>query len=157
MICFDFSFLTNISRLGLQKVTLGPCEVHTSRTKQDTGAIEMLTISPHDFWNSSLGFWNSIRILWQLCLCFFSKLFEWSVVKFLSTLRWNVAVQTRAGPVLIAVNPFKQIPIYGPDNVQAYQRRTSESSHPHVYMTADSAFKAMVRGARSFLLSSSGL
>ncbi|XP_024403089.1 myosin-3 isoform X2 [Physcomitrium patens] len=55
-------------------------------------------------------------------------------------------IYTRAGPVLIAVNPFKQIPIYGPDNVQAYQRRTSESSHPHVYMTADSAFKAMVRG-----------
>lgn len=54
-------------------------------------------------------------------------------------------IYTRAGPVLIAINPFKKVPIYGPDNVRAYQKRTSESSHPHVYMTADSAFKAMVR------------
>ncbi|KAG0563594.1 hypothetical protein KC19_8G043800 [Ceratodon purpureus] len=54
-------------------------------------------------------------------------------------------IYTRAGPVLIAVNPFKKVPIYGPANVLAYQKRTPESSHPHVYMTADSAFKAMVR------------
>jgi myosin-5 len=57
-----------------------------------------------------------------------------------------LVVQTRAGPVLIAVNPFKKVPIYGPESVQAYQKRTPESTHPHVYMTADSAFKAMVRG-----------
>lgn len=55
-------------------------------------------------------------------------------------------MQTRAGPVLIAVNPFKKVPIYGPDNVQAYRKRTTESSQPHVYMTADSAFGAMIQG-----------
>lgn len=57
---------------------------------------------------------------------------------------WNL--QTRAGPVLIAVNPFKKVPIYGAETVQAYQDRTPESSHPHVYMTSDSAFGAMMKG-----------
>jgi myosin-5 len=57
-----------------------------------------------------------------------------------------LTLQTRAGPVLIAVNPFKKVPIYGEENVQAYQNRTPESSHPHVYMTADSAFGAMMKG-----------
>lgn len=30
--------------------------------------------------------------------------------------------------------------------MQAYQNRTPESSQPHVYMTADSAFGAMMKG-----------
>ncbi len=55
-------------------------------------------------------------------------------------------MQTRAGPVLIAVNPFKKISIYGPDNVQAYRKRTTGSSQPHVYMIADNAFEAMNQG-----------
>jgi len=55
-------------------------------------------------------------------------------------------LQTRAGPVLIAVNPFKKVPIYGESNVRAYQNRTAESSQPHVYMSADSAFGAMMKG-----------
>lgn len=54
-------------------------------------------------------------------------------------------LQTRAGPVLIAVNPFKKVPIYGESSVRAYQNRTPESSQPHVYMTADSAFGAMMK------------
>lgn len=65
-------------------------------------------------------------------------------------------IYTRAGPVLIAVNPFKKVPIYGPDSVQAYQKRTPESSHPHVYMTADTAFNAMMRGTQSRYLFSGG-
>lgn len=54
-------------------------------------------------------------------------------------------IYTKAGPVLIAVNPFKEISIYGPNNILAYRNRTSESTYPHVYMTADTAFKAMIR------------
>ncbi|CAK9214046.1 unnamed protein product [Sphagnum jensenii] len=54
-------------------------------------------------------------------------------------------IYTRAGPVLIAVNPFKKVPIYTADFVQAYRRKTGPSLQPHVYMTADTAFGAMVR------------
>ncbi|XP_024384280.1 myosin-1 isoform X2 [Physcomitrium patens] len=54
-------------------------------------------------------------------------------------------IYTKAGPVLIAVNPFKKIPIYGEDIVQAYQKAAPASSQPHVYMVADSAFGAMMK------------
>ncbi|CAK9208721.1 unnamed protein product [Sphagnum troendelagicum] len=54
-------------------------------------------------------------------------------------------IYTRAGPVLIAVNPFKKVPIYTADFIQAYRKKTGSSLHPHVYMTADAAFRAMVR------------
>lgn len=65
-------------------------------------------------------------------------------------------MQTKAGPVLIAVNPFKEISIYGPNNILAYRNRTSESTYPHVYMTADTAFKAMIRGTYPWLSCSGG-
>ncbi|XP_024397400.1 myosin-1 [Physcomitrium patens] len=54
-------------------------------------------------------------------------------------------IYTKAGPVLIAVNPFKKIHIYGEDIMQAYRDRTSASSQPHVYMIAGSAFGAMMK------------
>ncbi|KAJ7518383.1 hypothetical protein O6H91_21G066400 [Diphasiastrum complanatum] len=54
-------------------------------------------------------------------------------------------IYTKAGPVLIAINPFKKIPIYGSEFVQAYRNKMKESLGPHVYMTADSAYKAMIR------------
>ncbi|KAJ7297028.1 hypothetical protein O6H91_Y084700 [Diphasiastrum complanatum] len=53
-------------------------------------------------------------------------------------------IYTKAGPVLIAINPFKKIPIYGPDYVQIYRNERKSILGPHVYMTADSAYKAMI-------------
>ena len=71
------------------------------------------------------------------------------------------AVYTAAGPVLLAVNPFRPLPLYGPDAARHYSQRgassccgsTSSSSgltaaaaaaadyQPHVFLTADRAFK----------------
>lgn len=55
-------------------------------------------------------------------------------------------MQTRAGPVLIAVNPLKEIPIYGAEFIEAYRGKSDEYVHPHVYMTTSNAFEAMIRG-----------
>ncbi|KAM7277865.1 hypothetical protein ACFE04_004999 [Oxalis oulophora] len=51
---------------------------------------------------------------------------------------------SKAGSVLIAVNPFKDIKIYGSDFVKAYRERANDS--PHVYATADHAYNEMMRG-----------
>ncbi|GAB4839626.1 Myosin-1 [Ancistrocladus abbreviatus] len=52
-------------------------------------------------------------------------------------------IYTKAGPVLVAVNPFKKVSLYGSDYIEAYKRRSNES--PHVYAIADTALREMRR------------
>ncbi|KAJ4972925.1 hypothetical protein NE237_006099 [Protea cynaroides] len=52
-------------------------------------------------------------------------------------------IYTKAGPVLVAINPFKEVPLYGNDYIEAYKRRSMES--PHVYAIADTAIREMIR------------
>ncbi|KAJ0974888.1 hypothetical protein J5N97_016853 [Dioscorea zingiberensis] len=50
---------------------------------------------------------------------------------------------TKAGRILIAFNPFKEVPLYGNDYMVAYRQKCSDS--PHVYAVADTAFNEMMR------------
>ncbi|KAM0019725.1 putative myosin ATPase [Helianthus debilis subsp. tardiflorus] len=52
-------------------------------------------------------------------------------------------IYSKAGPVLVAINPFKTIPLYGDDYMQAYKRKKIDS--PHVYAIADTAIREMIR------------
>ncbi|XP_019460646.1 PREDICTED: myosin-1-like [Lupinus angustifolius] len=52
-------------------------------------------------------------------------------------------IYTKAGPVLVAINPFKTVPLYGNDYIEAYKRKAIES--PHVYAIADTAIREMIR------------
>ncbi|XP_043715577.1 myosin-1-like isoform X2 [Telopea speciosissima] len=52
-------------------------------------------------------------------------------------------IYTKAGPVLVAINPFKEVPLYGNDYIEAYRRKSIES--PHVYVIADTAIREMIR------------
>nr|GMD15005.1 myosin-1-like [Ipomoea batatas] len=52
-------------------------------------------------------------------------------------------IYSKAGPVLVAINPFKNVPLYGNDDVEAYKRKSSDS--PHVYAITDTAMREMVR------------
>lgn len=53
-------------------------------------------------------------------------------------------IQSKAGPILIALNPFKDVNIYGNDYVSAYRHKFMDS--PHVYAMADAAYNEMIRG-----------
>ena len=59
------------------------------------------------------------------------------------------SLQTKAGPVLVAINPFKKVPLYGDNYIEAYKRKTIES--PHVYAITDTAIREMIRGAFYFI------
>ncbi|XP_017701265.2 myosin-1-like isoform X1 [Phoenix dactylifera] len=64
-------------------------------------------------------------------------------------------VYTKAGPVLVALNPFKKVPLYGNDFVAAYRQKLMDS--PHVYATADTAYNEMMRdGVNQSIIISSG-
>ncbi|KAG5077339.1 hypothetical protein JHK82_056034 [Glycine max] len=52
-------------------------------------------------------------------------------------------IYTKAGPVLVAVNPFKKVPLYGNDYIEAYKCKSIES--PHVYAITDTAIQEMIR------------
>ncbi|XP_052204413.1 myosin-1 [Diospyros lotus] len=52
-------------------------------------------------------------------------------------------IYTKAGPVLVAINPFKKVPLYGNDYIEAYKRKSTES--PHVYAITDTAIREMIR------------
>ncbi|XP_072962124.1 myosin-1-like [Typha angustifolia] len=52
-------------------------------------------------------------------------------------------IYTKAGPVLVAINPFKKVRLYGNDFIEAYRRKIMDS--PHVYAIADTAIREMIR------------
>ncbi|KAJ7942630.1 myosin 1 [Quillaja saponaria] len=52
-------------------------------------------------------------------------------------------IYTKAGPVLVAINPFKKVPLYENDYIEAYKCKAMES--PHVYAITDTAIREMIR------------
>ncbi|KAH1127570.1 hypothetical protein AAZX31_06G236400 [Glycine max] len=52
-------------------------------------------------------------------------------------------IYSKAGPILIALNPFKDLQTYGNDSVSAYRQRIIDS--PHVYAVADTAYNKVIR------------
>lgn len=72
-----------------------------------------------------------------------SYLNEPSVVHNLQYRYSHDIIYSKAGPLLIAVNPFKDVPIYGNDFVTAYSQKVKDS--PHVYAIADIAYDEMMR------------
>ncbi|KAE9592939.1 putative myosin ATPase [Lupinus albus] len=52
-------------------------------------------------------------------------------------------IYSKAGLVLIALNPFKDLSIYGKDYVSAYRQKFIDT--PHVYAIADAAYSDMLR------------
>lgn len=55
-------------------------------------------------------------------------------------------LQSKAGPVLIAVNPFKDVELYGNEFITAYRQKLVDG--PHVYSIADAAYTEMMEGVR---------
>ncbi|XP_060191105.1 myosin-2-like isoform X3 [Lycium barbarum] len=51
-------------------------------------------------------------------------------------------IYSKAGPVLIAINPFKEVQLYGDEFITAYRQKLLND--PHVYSTADSAYDRMM-------------
>ncbi|XP_071511300.1 unconventional myosin-Va-like, partial [Diadema antillarum] len=57
----------------------------------------------------------------------------------------NSAIYTYCGIVLVAINPYEQLPLYGEDVIQAYHGQDMGSMDPHIFAVAEEAFKRMSR------------
>lgn len=65
-----------------------------------------------------------------------------SFVKFINILWVGVCP---LGIVLVAINPYENIPLYGNEIIQAYHGQEMGDMDPHVFAVAEEAFKRMTR------------
>ena len=57
-------------------------------------------------------------------------------------------IYTDVGDILVAVNPFQDLPLYGEEWSKAYSRPDVSELAPHIYRVAARAFNAMVQGKK---------
>ncbi|KAG1843599.1 myosin 5 [Suillus subalutaceus] len=55
------------------------------------------------------------------------------------------SIYTYSGIVLIAVNPFQRVTLYGPEIIQAYSGRKRGDLEPHLFAIAEDAYTAMAK------------
>nr|XP_014341560.1 PREDICTED: unconventional myosin-Vb [Latimeria chalumnae] len=58
-------------------------------------------------------------------------------------------IYTYCGIVLVAINPYEQLPIYGEDVIYAYNGQTMGDMDPHIFAVAEEAYKKMARDERN--------
>ncbi|XP_077439371.1 unconventional myosin-IXb isoform X6 [Vanacampus margaritifer] len=78
-------------------------------------------------------------------LCNLPKLNEDSILNNLRTRFYKKKIYTYAGSILIAINPFKFLPIYNPKYVKLYENHQLGKLEPHIFAIADVAYYAMLR------------
>ena len=69
------------------------------------------------------------------------------IVKVLTTLLHHTGI------VLVAINPYEYLEIYGNDIIQAYSGQDMGAMDPHIFAVAEEAFKQMSRSAIVALMS----
>ncbi|XP_038646436.1 unconventional myosin-Vb isoform X2 [Scyliorhinus canicula] len=59
------------------------------------------------------------------------------------------AIYTYCGIVLVAINPYEQLPIYGEDVIHAYSGQNMGDMDPHIFAVAEEAYKQMARDEKN--------
>ncbi|XP_045545117.1 unconventional myosin-Ie isoform X1 [Salmo salar] len=73
-----------------------------------------------------------------------SKINEDAIVDNLKKRYMDDYIFTYIGPVLISVNPFKQMPYFGDKEVEMYQGAAQYENPPHIYALADNMYRNMM-------------
>ncbi|XP_024911231.1 unconventional myosin-Va isoform X1 [Cynoglossus semilaevis] len=58
-------------------------------------------------------------------------------------------IYTYCGIVLVAINPYEPLPIYGTDIINAYSGQNMGDMDPHIFAVAEEAYKQMARDERN--------
>ncbi|XP_051551345.1 unconventional myosin-IXb isoform X3 [Myxocyprinus asiaticus] len=78
-------------------------------------------------------------------LCNLPVLNEDSILANLRNRFQKKKIYTYAGSILVAINPFKFLPIYNPKYVKMYENHQLGKLEPHIFAIADVAYYAMLR------------
>lgn len=82
-------------------------------------------------------------------LCSVSELTEDTMLENLSNRFESDQIYTFVGSILVAVNPFRLLPIYQPKYVDMYKQQPLGKLAPHIYAVADAAYYCMLREKRN--------
>ncbi|KAI4903112.1 hypothetical protein NFI96_015689, partial [Prochilodus magdalenae] len=58
-------------------------------------------------------------------------------------------IYTYCGIILVAINPYEALPIYGEDIISAYSGQNMGDMDPHIFAVAEEAYKQMARDERN--------
>uniref|UniRef100_A0A8K9WRH1 Myosin IG n=1 Tax=Oncorhynchus mykiss TaxID=8022 RepID=A0A8K9WRH1_ONCMY len=89
----------------------------------------------------------------------FVLLDEVNIEQFMENLKLRfekARIYTFIGEGVVSVNPYKQMDIYGKEEINAYRGRELYENPPHLYAVADAAYKAMKRRAKDTCIVVSG-
>ncbi|KAM9330622.1 unconventional myosin-IXb [Gastrophryne carolinensis] len=78
-------------------------------------------------------------------LCNLPNLTESAILGNLKTRFLKQKIYTYAGSILIAINPFKFLPIYNPKYVKMYDNHQLGKLEPHIFAIADVSYHTMLR------------
>ncbi|OXB58735.1 hypothetical protein ASZ78_010621 [Callipepla squamata] len=78
-------------------------------------------------------------------LCNIPNLTEKTLLENLKCRFLKHKIYTYAGSILIAINPFKFLPIYNPKYVKLYENHQLGKLEPHIFAIADVAYHTMLR------------
>ncbi|KAM5129071.1 unconventional myosin-Ie-like [Mantella aurantiaca] len=73
-----------------------------------------------------------------------SKITEDAIVENLKKRYMDDFIFTYIGPVLISVNPFKQLPYFTEKEIEMYQGAAQYENPPHIYALADTVYRNML-------------
>ena len=87
--------------------------------------------------------------------CFLIHISEATILDNLRARYKAKAIYTFTGSILIAVNPFELLPIYGVDKMKPYPGKALGIADPHAYSMAEEAYKTFVKskGSQSLVVS----
>ncbi|KAF4531632.1 hypothetical protein B566_EDAN006563 [Ephemera danica] len=72
------------------------------------------------------------------------KISEDAIVENLKKRYMDDYIFTCIGPVLVSINPFKQMPYFGEKEIQIYQGAAPYENPPHIYALADDMYRNML-------------
>eukprot|EP00742_Colponemidia_sp_Colp-10_P003461 GILJ01003686.1.p1 GENE.GILJ01003686.1~~GILJ01003686.1.p1 ORF type:complete len:1875 (-),score=440.95 GILJ01003686.1:141-5765(-) len=74
-----------------------------------------------------------------------SYLNEPSVLNILKNRYAQDVIHTYSGQFLLVINPYKQLPIYSDAMVQLFKQKRRDEVPPHIFVTADNAYRHMLQ------------